>query len=382
MALHLRGRQCCASRAERSIGSLAAGLVAGLMAVLAPPPADAASFGHSVDALFATAVKGGPGYVIGVVEHGELVFARGYGFADVARRRPLTPDTPMNLASLSKQFTAAAIALEIKRGRLALDDRLVDRWPELPQYMRVLTVGHLVYMTSGLPEYYRLPPTGRGWGPEDGFTVEDALTAVRAAGALDFEPGSRWAYSNTNYQMLAELVARLNGLPFPQHMQTAVFAPLGMRDTWVDAPPMPQRDDRSLAYVRAGRGWTIAHRGSRHYGGGGMFASLRDLARWDAALYRDRTFGAEFTTLMLSTRRYGHDKTNDAFGLVHGTFEGRATLWYEGGDHGVSTYMMRLTDSGQTIICLSNIGGGDCASKARAVARLLIAAGDLRQPLR
>lgn len=315
----------------------------------------------------------GAGYVIGVVRGGELVFAEGYGYADIERRIPLTPDTPMNLASLSKQFTAASIALEVTRGRLNLDDRLRQHWPGLPVFLDDVSIAHLVYMTSGVPEYYELPhPRGLGWSSEDGFTVDDALAAIFASDGLQFEPGSRWAYSNSNYQLLAELVARLNGVTFAAHMESTFFEPLSMRATWVDAPIDAGRADRALAYQRTELGWREAPRRSPHYGGSGVFASLRDLARWDAALYRDEAFGRRFSDLMLSTRRFAHDKANDAFGLVHGEYRGLATVWYEGGDYGVSTYMVRLPARDETVICLSNIGEGGCAEKARAVVDILL----------
>jgi len=329
-----------------------------------------------IDGLFAAYEAGErPGYAIGVVRKGELVHAKGYGLADVSARKPITADTAFNLASVSKQFTAASVALEIEAGRLDLDDRVSEHWIDLPNFMSGITIGHLVYMTSGLKEYYTLPSPRGGWQSEDEFTIDDAIGAVFASKQLAYEPGERWTYSNINYQLLAELTARLNGVSFTEHMEASIFAPLGMDNTWVDAPLKNNREGIARSYVWSDKksGWQVAPRLSPHYGGSGMFSSLKDLAKWDRALYLTDQLGEGFEARMLSARKYAHDKDNDAFGLVHGSYEGQPTIWYEGGDYGVSTYMVRLPKRDETIICLSNFGHGRCADKARAVIDLLTA---------
>lgn len=327
-----------------------------------------------IDGLFAAYEIGDrPGYAIGVIRDGALIHAKGYGMADVDAEMPITPDTAFNLASLSKQFTGAAVALEIEAGRLDLDDRLSRHWAGLPDFMSEITIGHLVYMTSGLQEYYSLPSPSGGWQSEDQFTVYDAIDAVFASGELVYAPGERWTYSNINYQLLAELIARLNDQSFAEHMGTSIFAPLGMETTWVDAPLDTTREGMAQSYVWDDGigGWQVAPRLSPHYGGSGAFSSLNDLVKWDRALYQTEQLGEGFSARMLSTRKYAHDKDNDAFGLVHGSYEGQPTIWYEGGDYGVSTYMVRLPHRGETVICLSNFGHGRCADKARAVVDLL-----------
>jgi CubicO group peptidase (beta-lactamase class C family) len=325
-------------------------------------------FAQRIDAIFADMSGDRPGYAVGVVSNGRLAIFRAYGVADLETRAPITADTAFNLASLSKQFTAAAVAREIVRGRIGLDDPLGRHWPGLPAFLQPVTIGHLIYMTSGIPEYFTLPSPKGGWTSEDRFTVRDSLSAVFKADRLLFQPGSRWAYNNSNYQLLAALVARLNRTDFPTHMARAVFQPLQMRHSWVDAP-LQKRASMARSYVPAafGAGWREAPRLSPHYGGSGMFSTINDLARWDAALFRDRALGDRFSRLMLSTRRYAHPKANDAFGLVHGQRGGVATLWYEGGDYGVSTFMIRVPAHRLTVICLANFAEANCASRANQI---------------
>ncbi len=333
------------------------------------------SLEQHIDALFSTYTNSEqPGYAVGVIRNGKLIIAKGYGLADLEAGQPVTADTAFNLASLSKQFTGAAIVLELERGRIELDDPLADHWPGLPDFMSDIAIGHLVYMTSGLKEYYSLPSPKGGWASEDQFNVDDAMGAVFASRELDYTPGTRWTYSNINYQLLAVLTARLNNRSFGDHMKTSVFEPLNMERSWVDAPLDRTRLNIALSYIRADddSGWQIAPRLSPHFGGSGVFSSINDLAKWDTELYGNNRLGVGFSERMLSTRRFDHKKDNDAFGLVHGSYEGLDTIWYEGGDYGVSTYMVRIPERNETIICLSNFGQGRCRDKARAIIDVLI----------
>jgi len=329
----------------------------------------------AIDAVFAD-VEGveRPGYAVGVVRGGELVYGRGFGGADLDHGIAITPDTVFNVASLSKQFTGAAVALLVVRGELRLEDEVRRHIREFPRRFGAVRVEHLVYMTSGLPEYFRLGrPGGRDW-LLDHFTVDDALAAVFAQPALEFEPGSRWAYSNTNYQLLAEIVERVAGVPFDEFMEREIFGPLGLRDTHVDVDLGRIVPRRATGYNRLddGDGYRREIRRSPHYGGSGVFSTVSDLARWDRSLRDHRLAGPELTQLLLSTRRFDHDKSNDAFGLVWGELDGHRTLWYEGGDLGFSSYMVRLPDDDLTVIVLSNLGTGRAAERARAVLKVLL----------
>jgi CubicO group peptidase (beta-lactamase class C family) len=202
---------------------------------------------------------------------------------------------------------ATAVADEITRGQLRLDDRLADHWSGLPGFMPEVQIDHLVYMTSGVPEYFTLPSPRGGWSSEHQFTIRDILSAVFDAGQLTFKPSTRWAYNNSNYVLLAELVGRTNGRRFSDHMQRRFFRPLGMNSTWVD-DRLESRAGAARSYITglAGLGWQPVPRRSPYYGygGSGIFSTLADLALWDAALYRDEVFGSRLAALVVSTRRF------------------------------------------------------------------------------
>ena len=335
--------------------------------------ADAARLAR-VDSVFARYDRSdGPGYAVGIVQGERLVYARGFGSANLDHRIAITPTTVFNVASLSKQFTAACIAILIRRGKLSLEDDVRRFVPEMPAYPHTIRLKHLIYMTSGLPEYYTLPrPGGRSWDL-DYFTVNDALGATFAQRDLQFAPGSRWAYSNVNYMLLAEIVRRASGVSFAEFARREIFEPLGMNQSHFNDDLSRVVPNRAAGYnVRSSGTYQQEQRRSPHFGGSGLFTSIEDLVKWNRSFRTHELGGPELTALLLSTMKFDHEKANDAFGLVWGTFNGNRTLWYEGGDLGYSSYMVRLPDAGLTVIVLSNIGTGRAADHARRILDIFI----------
>jgi CubicO group peptidase (beta-lactamase class C family) len=322
-----------------------------------------------VDSVFARYDRNdAPGYAVGIVQNGRVIYARGFGSANLDYRAAITPATVFNVASLSKQFTAACIAILIRRGKLSLEDDVRRYVPEMPQYPHTIRLKHLIYMTSGLPEYYTLPrPGGRTWDV-DQFTVDDAIRATFAAGNLQFTPGTRWAYSNINYMLLADIVRRVSGVSFAEFARREIFEPLAMTNSHINDDLGRVVPNRATGYnLRSPGIYQQELRRSPHFGGSGLFTSVEDLVKWDRNFSTHKLGGPELTALMLSTMKFDHAKANDAFGLVWGNHKGNRTIWYEGGDLGYSSYMVRLPDAGLTVVVLSNNGNGRALDHARRV---------------
>jgi len=315
-----------------------------------------ASNSKEIDALFAEYDQlDGPGFVAGVIQDGELVYAKGFGSANLDYGVPITSESVFNLASLSKQFTAACIALLIQEGKVSLEEDVKTYISEFPDYPGPVKVKHLVYMTSGLKEYYQLTrPGGKDWY-RDYFTVDDAIALSLEQPELDFEPGSAWAYSNVNYMLLAEIVERVSGMSFAAFAEKRLFEPLGMHNTHVNDDTYRVIKNRVIGYnPREEGGYYHFNRLSPHYGGSGVHSTVEDLYKWDQNFYTHELAGKAWTELMLSTMKFDHDKANDAFGLVWGDYNGIPIVWYSGGDTGFSTYMIRFPEQQLTVICLSN----------------------------
>lgn len=348
-----------------------------------------------IDHLFARPVNA-PGYAVAIIRDGGFALAKGYGLANLDDGVPITPETSFHLASVSKQFTAAAIALLILDHKISLTDSVAKYIPETTKYGDGLRIEHLVYMTSGLHEYTDEPrKSGDPWATFYYFTTDEAITSALQPAHLEFAPGTRWAYRNVNYMLLTKVVEVVSHESFAEFMHDRIFAPLGMAHTEIDddtteiishrATGYASRSNPQLAMelasagikLKRGDGWVRLVRVSPHFGGSGVFTTLNDLLLWDRNWYTGALAGPAFTDLMNRRQRFRHDKDNDAFGLVWRTRYGHPMLDYSGADTDASTYMARFPEQHLTVICLSNMPLGDAEGKADALLDLLHGWGKL-----
>jgi len=343
----------------------------------------------SIDKVFARP-QGSPGYAVALIRNGEFVSARGYGLANLDDAIAITPETSFHLASVSKQFTAAAIALLVLDKKIALTDPVAKYLPEVAKYGDGLRIEHLLYMTSGLHEYTDEPrKSGAPWMTFYYFNRDEAIAAGLQPSQLEFAPGTKWAYRNINFMLLTKIVEVVSHESFATFMQERIFAPLKMSHSLIDddtteviphratgyAPRSDPRLINELAGVgvaiKPGSGWARLVRVSPHFGGSGVFTTLDDLLLWDRNWYTGKLAGPGFTELMNKRMKFENGKDNDAFGLVWRTSYGHPMLDYSGGDIDTSTYMARFPEEHFTIICLANMPLGDAEGKAHEVLDLL-----------
>jgi CubicO group peptidase (beta-lactamase class C family) len=349
-----------------------------------------------IDNVFATyAHRGSPGFALGLIHDGRLVFSRGYGDANLDNRIPITSHTSFHLASVSKQFTAAAVALLVLDGKLSMEDPVALYIPEARKYPSELRVRDLVYMTSGLHEYFDTPRKGGiPWYSAYYFTTDVAIGAGLAPNRLLFKPGTRYDYSNTNFMLLTKIVERVSGQPFSAFMHKRIFAPLEMNDTEINddstavipdrAVGYAPRDRRTIAelrrvgiFAKTGPGWIMLARNSPHFGGSGVFSNLVDLAKWDANWYSGRLAGPAFTKIMTRRPKFKFGAM-DGMGLGFHSRFGEPTINYSGSDIDTSTFIERFPKERFTIVCLSNDPLGDAEGKAAAVLAILHQSGRIQ----
>src|SRR4030088_3507367 len=185
----------------------------------------------AVDEVFSDLTKpGSPGCALGVYRDGKIIYAKGYGLANVEENVAITPQSVFDIGSTSKQFTAASILLLEKQGKLSVNDELRKYIPELPSYNQKITILQLLNHTSGLRDYLTLMELA-GINTDGVTTDADALALIGRQKTLNFAPGSDWLYSNTGFFLLSVIVQRVSGKTLRDFAAENIFAPLEMTHT-------------------------------------------------------------------------------------------------------------------------------------------------------
>jgi CubicO group peptidase (beta-lactamase class C family) len=286
----------------------------------------------------------------------------------------ITPQTHFRLASVSKQFTAAAVLMLVEQGKVSLDTPLTDVFPGLPPYCRPVRLRHLLNHTSGLPDYEDHMPAGITQPLKDA----DVLAILASQSALYFPPGSRYRYSNSAYALLALAVEKYSGRRFPDFLRAHLFLPLGMEGAVAYEPgvsAVPHRaygysPDKEGGYARTDQSLTSAVLGD-----GGIYASVEELARWDAALYAGRLLKPETWRQAWSPTTLADGATSDyGFGWRLGTYHGRPFVGHGGDTVGFRTHIERYTRDHLTVILLSNRNDIDPHLELRKIADACLSA--------
>ena len=292
-----------------------------------------------------------PGASLLVLRDGRAVVSRGYGRSDLAQGIEAGPATNYRLASLSKQFTAAAILLLAQEGALALDDP-ARRWlPALPPATAAVTLRHLLSHTSGIPDYEDLmavPYAGQ-------ITDAGVLALLAGQDRLLFPAGSAYRYSNSGYALLALVVERASRQPFSEFLRNRIFLPLGMHRTLAYVPGGAEVPHRAWGHSQAGDGWerTDQSATSAVLGDGGIYSSIDDLARWDAALYDDRLLSDASRALAFGVQaRVADEPGVDGYGFGWRVQGG--LLWHSGETIGFRNVILRWPAERLTVVLLSN----------------------------
>ena len=324
-----------------------------------------------IDAVFARYTSDGPGCAMGVFQNGRIAFAKGYGLANIEYGVPLTPKTPMIMGSVSKQFTAAAIALLVEQGRISLDDDVHKYVPELADYGKKITIDQLVHHTSGVRDWWALVDAA-GMRPDDGYTVGDVLALAARQKGLNFEPGAEYNYSNTGYILLGIIVQRATGKTLRQFAAEQIFGPLGMAVSHFHDDHNEPVTGRAFAYspVAAKPGtWTINVWNNDIVGQGGLMTTVEELQRWDENFYTGKVGGKGFLARQLQQGKLNDGKVlSYAFGLQVGTYRGLQMVEHGGSTGGYRTDIARFPSQHTSVVTMCNVSTADAGGMALRVA--------------
>lgn len=309
-----------------------------------------------------------PGVAVGVVKKGKVIFSKAYGMANLTYDIPFTLQTPNNIGSTSKQFTAFAVCLLAKQGKLSLDDDVRTYIPELPDFGKTITLRHLLSHTSGYREFLNLVALdGRNLNEGDYIRPDEIIEIVQRQPALQNDPGAEWNYNNTGFCLLAKVVEKVTDESFPDWMQKNVFKPLGMNHTVIRAHPRQIIADRSQGYVFDDEGKYEEGRDlASSMGAGGIYSTVGDLVKW-LDNYRTGKLGGKDIFKQMTTRYIltDGDTTGYGMGLFIEKHYGLRRVQHGGADIAHRSMLMYYPEIEAGVITQSNNAAfpGDMANK-------------------
>jgi CubicO group peptidase (beta-lactamase class C family) len=292
-----------------------------------------------------------------VAEHGEVIFKKGYGFADMEWGVPNAPDTKFRLGSITKQFTSMLVMQLVAEGRLSLDTTLAEALPGYRQDTGgKVTIRELLNHTSGVPSYTE-DSEFRDKVSRNPFTVEDFVKTY-CSGDLQFEPGTTFHYSNSGYFLLGAVIEKVTGKPYEEVLKERILDPVGMHDTGYDHSATVLAK-RASGYERTLGGYVNAAYldMSIPYAAGSLYSTVEDLYLWDRALVTTKLLDAKDKQMMftpgLSNYAFGWGVRNLPIGPDKGE---RTVISHAGGINGFSTIIRRVPADGTLVVLLNNTG--------------------------
>ncbi|MGA8547522.1 MAG: serine hydrolase domain-containing protein [Mycobacterium sp.] len=290
-----------------------------------------------------------PGASVLVLRNGEPVVRASYGLADLETGTPATPETNYRLASCTKQFTAASILLLGEDGRLKLDDRIHNWLPSLPKATETVTIHHMLTHTSGLVDYEDVIPENSNAQLHDG----DVLRLLEMQDRTYFRPGTGYRYSNSGYALLALIVQQASETTFAKFLRERIFQPLGMNNTVAYEEGISTVNNRAFGYTEEAGRWnrTDQDQTSAVLGDGGIYSSIDDLAKWDAALYDGRLLQPSSLRAAFTPATHTGDP-DIAYG--YGWRITGETLWHSGESVGFRHVIVRYPKQRTTVVVLTN----------------------------
>ena len=318
-----------------------------------------------------------PGCAVSVVRDGAVVYTRGYGMANLEHDVPITPSTAFYIGSDSKQFTAMAMALLAKDGRISLDDDIRKYVPELPTYDAPITIRHLIHHTSGLRDYYTL--RSLAGDPSDGvFGDDDILPLIARQRELNFTPGTQHLYSNSGYLLLSVIVKRVAGKSFRAFADERIFRPLGMTRTHFRDDHTELVKGRAYAYAPRGNGYSLSMPNFDVVGAGGLLMPVEEFVIWDREFYAATLGGRDMVTQLITPGRLDDGTTlGYAFGLNVGQYRGLRTIGHGGSYGGYRADILRFPDQRFAVAAFCNLASIAPSNLTKQVADIYLT-GQLR----
>lgn len=336
---------------------------------------------NRIDALFASYHNATPGVSIAISRNGNLLYRKAFGLANLEHEIPNTPETIFENGSVSKQFTAAAILLLVKEGKLSLQDDVRKYVPELPVYDRPITIQHLLNHTSGLKDWGVVFGV-TGWPRTTRvYTQELSFDVVFRQKTLNFTPGSEYSYSNSNYVMLVLIIERISGKPFAEFTAAHLFEPLGMNHTKWRSDFREVIANRAIAYSKEKGTYVQNMPFENVHGPGGLLTTTADLLRWNQLLETHELFGSEIAQLRVKKGILNDgNEISYAAGLTNGMVNGYPEISHSGATAGYRAWLAYYPTMKLSVVLLSNDASFNPTRTGRDIAEIFLGEEPTVQP--
>ena len=351
--------------------------------------ADALSAGQvaKIDAIVSAAMAKEHlvGVEVAVGRNGSTLFSKGYGLRDKAKSLPVTANTVFPTGSIGKQFTAACVMLLVQQGKVNLDSKVAQYLPDVPHASEI-TVRELLNQTSGLHDYLENKAllTALFAGTWTVHHPSSYYVGLIKGDPLAFKPGTKWQYSNTNYEILGWLVAKVSGESYEDFVTQNIFKAQGLDSMQYLTWSIPVGNNVTRGYTYAKGVNTQLPRYDMSWGGsaGALASTASDLVMWDGAFFGGKVITPANVTVattppqgitmgMSSKSTQGQIAGGYGFGWVIGKDEGRKIIWHNGGIVGARSMNATFPANGLEIVILTNATTADPESVALKIARLL-----------
>ena len=314
-----------------------------------------------------------PGCAIGVVRNDSLIYAKGYGMANLEYGVPISPETIFHMASVSKQFTAYSIVLLARQGKLRLDDDIHQYLPWFPDLKEKITIRHLLNHTSGIRDQWQLL-TIAGTRLDDVITQDHIVKILSKQQALNFKPGEKYSYSNSGFTMLAEIVKAVTGQSLRRFTDSAIFKPLGMKQTHFHDDYTEIEKNRAYSYQRKNLfAFSNSVLSYSNAGATSLFTNINDLSKWVMNFYNPVAgTAADIDQLVQKGKLNDGVELNYALGIVSDTYKGFKQYSHSGGDAGFRTWLTVFPELKMGFMVFSNLGEVNTYEKTYQLVDLFI----------
>lgn len=352
---------------------LLTGVLSMLTITILPAQKKVDSLAIKIDAIFKKYEgKDRPGCAVGIIRNNKLIYKKGYGMANLEYDIPNSPTSVFDIASVSKQFAGYAIAKLLNENKISLDDDIHQYLPEVPDFGKKITIRHLVHHISGLRDW---PQTlhAAGWRWDEAFSFDDIMRMVKNQKDLDFEPGFKYSYSNTGYNLLAAIIEKVTGQSFKDWTETNIFKPLGMSASHFSDDYTDVIKNMAYSYYPSDKGFKKSLSALTAYGSSSLFTNVEDLSKW--AIHFNKSIAEKnpvFMQMLEEGRLNNSTKVKYGYGLAYGLDESFRTISHTGGWASYRTVLMHYPEQQLSFIILGNAGDFDLDGTTKAVAHALL----------